>query len=512
MWGKTLIAGFMAGLLAFTPAFSSITDQAIMELSAPSVIRGKDMTTLSGGGVRFRIRDETFRPFNIIPPNLRTGCGGIDATFGAFSYFNMEYLGQFLQNVLQAAPVIAFNLALHTLCPQCEQLLQQLTAIANQINQIGATKCGAIQLATSIGKHLINEAMGWKESSYGQVAPDQFGVLDKWLKAPIDFLNNYVAGPLQQLCPQGNCVAGLMYRLTTQNGGTVSVVKFAVENEVPYAVRNLLGVDNYTLELIIRAYVGDVVIKGGTADNNMRSASVILFPPSETDTSKILRDLLGMDITLTSGGGQSADINTCSNQGVISNLRTAQFIDGCPDGQCFSNLNLSNVRINSLCGQVYETFVKNIIQKAINRQALSDQEKVLIASMPAPMMGLFNIGTVEPSILEVAGDKMAKYMATQLAIALIDGISRSLTKWGSACLSEKVVSDQDKSACMKFLDNVSELRRVMVRGQDQAMKELNESIATINQTLDLQAKVMARISQSPLYGNFAFSKLVGGLR
>lgn len=508
MWGKSLIVGFMVGLLAFTPAFSSITDQAIMELDAPQVVKGRDMTTLSGGGVRFKIRDEVFRPFNIVPPNLRTGCGGIDATFGAFSYFNMEYLGQFLQNVLQAAPVIAFNLALHTLCPQCEQLLQQLTAIANQINQIGATKCGAIQLVTSIGKHLINEAMGWKESSYGQVAPDQFGVLDKWLKAPIDFLNNYVAGPLQQLCPQGNCIAGLMYKLATQQGN-VSLVEYAVDNEVPYAVKQLLGIDNETLKLIIRAYIGDVVIMGKGADQNQnRSATVIYREPTEGSPQGLLELLVGASVNY-SGGTASLDTGSCYSD-YTTTLNTARF-NGCTDNGCFNDVN-PTITVKGLCWKIKNELVKSIVEKVMTRQPLSDQEKLLIASMPAPMMGLFNIGTVEPSLLEVAGDKMARYMATQLGVAIVDAITRSLSKWGSACLSETIMPKENKEPCKEFLANVAEARRVAVRGGDQAMKELNESVSAINKTLDLQAKIMARMAQSPLYGPFTFSKLMGRIQ
>ncbi len=506
MKGRRLLSMVLAGVLAFSPSFAGITDQAIMELDAPKVVEGRDMTTLSGGGVRFRIKDETFRPFNIIPPNLRTGCGGIDATFGAFSYFNMEYLGQFLQNVLQAAPVIAFNLALHTLCPQCEQLLQQLTSIANQINQIGASKCAAIQFATSVGKHLINEAMGWKESAYGQVAPDQFGILDKWLKTPIDFLNQYVSGPLQQLCPQGNCIAGLMFKLASQNGN-VSLVEYTVDNEIPYAVKSLLGVDNETLKLIIRAYMGDVVIRGADQDKN-RSSTVYYREPREGDPAHMLELLTGASIQYGSGGA-TLDTGSCFSD-YTTTINTARF-NGCTDNGCFEDLT-QQISMQGLCYKVKEEFVKSIIQKAVSRQPLSDQEKLIMASMPAPLMGLYNIGTVEPSLLDVVGDKMARYMAAQLGVSIVDAITRSLQKWGGACLSEKVISDADKKSCEKFLNNVAEARRAAVRGGDEAMKDLYQSVANINKSLELQARVMARVAQSPLYGPLGFSKLVGAMR
>jgi Conjugative relaxosome accessory transposon protein. len=58
------------------------------------------------------------RPFSFTPPFVKKGCGAIDIAMGGFNFLGFDYLVQKLQQILQAAPAFAFQLALEVFVPQ----------------------------------------------------------------------------------------------------------------------------------------------------------------------------------------------------------------------------------------------------------------------------------------------------------------------------------------------------------------------------------------------------------
>ena len=93
----------------------------------------RGLYSLGSGRARFNNMG-SFSPFNVEAPNFGMGCGGIDATFGGFSYLNADYLVEKLKAVSSAAPAFAFQMALGVLCEDCKTTLNWLENIANQIN------------------------------------------------------------------------------------------------------------------------------------------------------------------------------------------------------------------------------------------------------------------------------------------------------------------------------------------------------------------------------------------
>jgi len=70
------------------------------------------------GSFSMRLPLRTDYLFSIEKPHLKVGCGGIDLFMGGFSFLNADYLVQKVQAMLQAAPFIAFDIALQTLFPE----------------------------------------------------------------------------------------------------------------------------------------------------------------------------------------------------------------------------------------------------------------------------------------------------------------------------------------------------------------------------------------------------------
>jgi hypothetical protein len=83
------------------------------------------------------------RPFSFTPPFVKKGCGAIDIAMGGFNFLGFDYLVQKLQQILQAAPAFAFQLALEVFVPQVSQVLSKINAIADMINNINFDACKA---------------------------------------------------------------------------------------------------------------------------------------------------------------------------------------------------------------------------------------------------------------------------------------------------------------------------------------------------------------------------------
>ncbi len=504
MTGRRKFLGIFSALIigfgTTMPSYAGITDSAILEVSPPTTVKGKEMTTIYGGGIRWRIKDETFRPFNVVPPSIRSGCGGIDATFGAFSYFNMEYLGQFLQNVLSAAPVIAFDLALHALCPQCEQLLKNLTALANQINQISHSKCASIAFATKVGEMIIDKSLGRTNSSGGsQRQSDAFKTFNDFI-TNLSGLVDQARQTIAQWCPGGNCLAGLLLNKREP----FSFVDMSVK-EMPPTMANLLGISQNQLALLIRAYVGDVGVKPPSGKQNQDGSFVLIEPV--THVENFVKDVIG----LTSQNGQPACGSFGGTAPAVVKVPLLSWNFNTSSGQWESAQ--STIEITPLCYWVSQ-YTQSIKQKIVTRQPLSNEEYLLLASMPAPVITLVNVASVDPGLLDVIFNKMNIYMSAELANAYIRALMRGVQKWGSACMSEPYVKKKPENAkaCEMFLSNVGRVARDTFDVSVKYQKELAEAIQTANVAYNLYSRLLAQMSNNNLYGNLMYSKMLGVAR
>ncbi len=108
----------------------------------PNYFKGQKRGYVSGGSYSARwYGTNTWSPVTLSPPYIKTGCGGIDLFGGGFSFVNPEYLVQQLQAMLQAAPAVAFDIALNTLCSQCSKAVKSMEAITDRLNGTQLNNC-----------------------------------------------------------------------------------------------------------------------------------------------------------------------------------------------------------------------------------------------------------------------------------------------------------------------------------------------------------------------------------
>ncbi len=88
-------------------------------------------------------------PITVTPPKIKSGCGGISIFMGGFSFMNAQYLVQKLQAILANAPAVAFNLALHTLCTPCENIMSKMEQLSDALNHLQLDACKLSQMAVA---------------------------------------------------------------------------------------------------------------------------------------------------------------------------------------------------------------------------------------------------------------------------------------------------------------------------------------------------------------------------
>jgi len=117
-------------------------DNVMTSSSGVNYFEGQKRGYVTFGSFSARLPIRTDYLFSIEKPHLKVGCGGIDLFMGGFSFLNADYLVQKVQAMLQAAPFIAFDIALQTLFPEGSEILKKAESIIDLLNQIQISECG----------------------------------------------------------------------------------------------------------------------------------------------------------------------------------------------------------------------------------------------------------------------------------------------------------------------------------------------------------------------------------
>ena len=225
-------------------------------------------------------------------PKVKLGCGGIDIFGGGFSYLNFDYLVQKIQNMIQAAPAIAFDIALQTLAEQISTSSKDFTNIIDRLNQLNFDECKAAKAAVV---KLMEPAMGDKMPGEYQNAVSDFlqssGAKDFWNEITKEEKTNSYNPPsadysdMTKDCPQD--------------------IKdiFATTGSVLDNVGNKLGMNADYIKLI-RGLFGDIMISK-TADNLLVASYT---PPCKENSGKTLDAIKNGDVYMMDSSGACTKI------------------------------------------------------------------------------------------------------------------------------------------------------------------------------------------------------------
>ncbi|MFC3052357.1 conjugal transfer protein TraH [Kordiimonas pumila] len=219
--------------------------------SGPSSFEGQRRGYLHGGQFSGRFRLANDNLFSVTPPRIKAGCGGIDLFAGGISFLDPEYLVEKFENILQAAPALAFSMALKAHCETCEDVMSKLEATSSFLNSIQVNDCRmANQVARVITgdnpdfySNVLEEATGSRsladavEKHYHGA---QQAIRDNDNKPPVDLRGEVEScpAPVKALFADG------------------SVISHAADR-----------VGMGAMDEIVRAYIGDVIISWPSSAN-----------------------------------------------------------------------------------------------------------------------------------------------------------------------------------------------------------------------------------------------------
>jgi conjugative transfer pilus assembly protein TraH len=109
--------------------------------SAPSYIKGQQRGYFTLGSFSARVGTGSFNPITINPPRIKAGCGGIDIFTGGVGFVNFDYLVHKVQNLIQAAPYVAFQIALKTISQKLGGIMDVVEQTINMLNSLQFDEC-----------------------------------------------------------------------------------------------------------------------------------------------------------------------------------------------------------------------------------------------------------------------------------------------------------------------------------------------------------------------------------
>lgn len=114
-------------------------------VSMPAAWQGQSAGYLTGGNLFMRMPVRNIQLVSVTLPDIKAGCGGIDAYLGSFSFINSDQLKVMGKQILSNAAGYAFDLGLETVCPQCKAVKDYLQRMATDINNMNISTCQAAQ-------------------------------------------------------------------------------------------------------------------------------------------------------------------------------------------------------------------------------------------------------------------------------------------------------------------------------------------------------------------------------
>lgn len=139
--------------------------------------QGQAANYMTGGSVYLRDKVKTVQLISLQVPSLNSGCGGIDAYLGAFSYINGAQIQQFAKQIMSNAMGYAFDLALQTMVPELKQAKDYLEKLASDINSANMSSCQAAQgivgglwPRTQVSQQLICQDIGTSNNMFSDWA------------------------------------------------------------------------------------------------------------------------------------------------------------------------------------------------------------------------------------------------------------------------------------------------------------------------------------------------------
>ena len=204
----------------------------------------------SAGGFQGRLNTAVDYPITVTLPKLKSGCGGVDLFLGGMSFLDADYLVQKFQNIIQAAPALAFDIALKVMAKELSDSMSKLEGATNWLNNLQLDDCAISNRVVTAVAEDDPDVLGavWNEITSGESLAQSINKSYDQAQQDIQANNN---SPIVDLKSQiSECPADFR---TIFGSGSI------IENAA-----TLFGLPGNAA--IMRGYIGDVIVRADAAD------------------------------------------------------------------------------------------------------------------------------------------------------------------------------------------------------------------------------------------------------
>ncbi len=323
---------------------------------APNYFQGQKRGYFTAGSYSLRWQPaQTFSPFSVSPPSIKVGCGGIDIFGGGFNFVNPQYLVQQLQTMLQAAPAVAFDIALKTLCEQCSQTIKSIEAMIQRLNSLQFNACKA----TKVGVFMLASALSPKVAARNRALADE---AHQTLTGLTDMFNNIVEAEqsISSTNPHTSQPAGAQSSYSDMIKDCPSDIKdiFATPNTT--ILEQIAKKFNFPQDYVnlIRGLVGDIRILAVNNTKGKPELKIIPMAPCRQNKSVSIQDFYNGSVYAEDSNGN------CSNAHTLNLIQDIQekmvdIADKMQSGQPFTSAETSIIAVSPV--SVYQAIKTSIV-------------------------------------------------------------------------------------------------------------------------------------------------------
>ena len=398
---KTIISAVTAALLATSLNAGGLGDfirnnlNGAIETTSPGYFKTQTGGLWYGGDmkVRWDMSGANINLFHATLPSFSTGCNGIDATFGAFSYLGFNQLVDKLKKISAAAPAMAFQMAIMTLCQQCDTIMNNLEKITDALNNFNMNGC---QAASKVARLMCNAVVGSGAAQDATQCRAKSSQDEEWA------FTKFITGLSQQFGKLGE--QGAYNKL-----GSGSVLNKVAQNYSP----SFMDKDEF-IE-IMRGLLGDVygfdIKQKGSSGQDEPVIGKFMYIIPQTSPGEFLKALVnGGDIK-----GVQLIPQKSGDHYIAPKIKPIPIT--IPQDESFVYL--------------FKTKIEDIINKIETKQPLSTDDINFINSMPIPLYNIANV--VATARIDFTNDN-AEYLALEAAKAFVEKFYQQLMQAYGALL------------------------------------------------------------------------------
>ncbi|WP_281069991.1 conjugal transfer protein TraH [Pelomicrobium methylotrophicum] len=400
-------------------------------VTGTQALKGQTGTTFFGGNLYMRAPQRNYSLFNVAPPSIKAGCGGIDLFAGAFSFMNAEQITALLRNMANNAIGVAFQLAVESAAPELAGVLKWAQDQAAKMNSVNLNSC---QLSTGLmtaswpdraAAERVARRMGLDPNS--NIVSDTWKAWNRlWTEAPATIANES--------------------RQYAQNDSRLNDSLGDVN--VTWSAMNRVGISDSDVRDLMMSMIGTVIITRNKSDGSKPDARYVKLGDNVT-----LRDWIGDPGAAVT---QTKTVMTCPNYDCLN-----------PGTRAVQVLNFARYVRDRL---------DSIVAKVRNRQTqnLSPGEYMILQGTYIPVWKLAVLASRNEAAQAML-DAAPRAIALDIAYTYLSSLQKEM---------DKALLNSQATDSPTFLEEVKKLQSRLAEVRAELAGELRTEIQQAGQAME----------------------------